>query len=213
MKHLFNKYFEQVLVLTTNHEFSKERQERIKLRLDGIDYSFFYGVSYEDLDIQSYYDNGCQLRYPGQIGCSESFNMIYLYIIDNDVKSCLILEDDACIDDKSLKMMDKVFDQLPEDWQLFYLGYGHQDMCPSPNYSSNLIKIDKNGYFYPDSTIGFAVKKEYAKILYERNNPVTWTADANLQLTFRNTDCVGYASVPKIIFHEGKDSVVENKIF
>lgn len=212
MNHLFNKYFEKVLVLTTNHEFSKERRERIKSRLNGIDYSFFYGVSYEDLDIQSYYDNGCQLAYPGQIGCSESFNMIYQHIVDNNIESCLILEDDACINDENLKVMDKVFDQLPEDWQLFYLGYGHQDVSPPPNYSSNLIKIDKNGHFYPDSTIGFAVKKEYAKILHERNNPVTWTADANLQLTFRNTDCIGYASVPKIIFPEGKDSVVENKI-
>ena len=212
MTHPFNKCFEKVLVLTTNHKFSEERINRILPRLEGIEYSFFYGVSYEDIDIQSYYDNGCQLAYPGQIGCAESFNKIYRYIIDNDIENCLILEDDAFIDNGNVKLLEQIYKQLPTDWQLFYLGYGHQDVSPAPNYTSNLIKIHKNGHFYPDCTIGFAVGKEYSKILYERNRQVIWTADANLQLTFKNTDCVAYASVPKIIFPEGKDSVVENKI-
>ena len=122
------------------------------------------------------------------------------------------MEDDVQINSEGVEILGKIFDQLPEDWQLLYLGYGHQDVSPPPNYSSNLIKIDKNGHFYPDGCLGFVVKKEYAKILCERNSSVTWTADANLQVTFRNTDCVGYASVPKIITHEGKDSVVENMV-
>ena len=116
------------------------------------------------------------------------------------------------ISNGNVKLLEQIYKQLPTDWQLFYLGYGHQDASPAPNYTSNLIKIHKNGHFYPDCTIGFAVGKEYSKILYERNRQVIWTADANLQLTFKNTDCVAYASVPKIIFPEGKDSVVENKI-
>ena len=90
MTHILNQCFEKVLVLTTNHKISEERRKRIIPRLTGIDYTFFYGVNYEDLDIQSYRDNGCILEYPGQIGCSESFNKIYQYIFDNDIKNCLI---------------------------------------------------------------------------------------------------------------------------
>lgn len=207
--HPFNKCFDKVIILTINHEISKSRRERIVSRFHGVDYSFFYGVSYEDLDIQSYYDNGCQLRYPGQIGCSESFNKIFDYIIKSDLKNCLILEDDACITE-GIEKFEEIYSQLPEDWQLFYIGYGHQDISPPPNYSTNLIKIDKNRHFFPDSTIGFAVGREYAKILYEHNCKVTWTADANLQIVLRSTDCIAYASVPKIILPEGNDSVVEN---
>lgn len=207
--HPFNNCFDKVIVLTTNHEISKSRRERISSRLEGIDYSFFYGVSYEDLDIQSYYDNGCQLRYPGQIGCSESFNKIFKYILDDDLQNCLILEDDACIAE-GVDKFEEIYNQLPENWQLFYIGYGHQDVSPPPNYSPNLIKIDRSGHFFPDSTIGFAVGREYAKILYDHNCKVTWTADANLQIVLRSTDCVAYASVPKIILPEGNDSVVEN---
>lgn len=207
--HPFNKCFDKVIILTTNHEISKSRRERIVSRLNGVDYSFFYGVSYEDLDIQSYYDDGCQLRYPGQIGCSESFNRIFNYILDSDLQNCLILEDDACITE-GIDKFEEIYSQLPEDWQLFYIGYGHQDISPPPNYSSNLIKIDRNGHFFPDSTIGFAVGREYAKILYDHNCKVKLTADANLQIVLRSTDCVAYASVPKIILPEGNDSVVEN---
>lgn len=174
-----------------------------------MNYSFFYGVSYEELNIKSYYDDGCQLRYPGQIGCAESFNKIFKYIIDSDLQNCLILEDDACITE-GICELEKIYIQLPEDWQLFYIGYGHQDISPPPNYSPNLIKIDRTGHFFPDSTIGFAVGKEYAKILYDNNCKVKWTADANLQIVLRSTDCIAYASVPKIILPEGSDSVVEN---
>lgn len=209
MTHILNECFEKILVLTTNHKISEERRKRISQRLEGVDYSFFYGANHEDLNIQSYYDNGCQLSFPGQIGCAESFNLIYKYIIDNDIQKCLILEDDIVITE-NIKILEEAYQQLPNDWQLFYLGYGHGDRLPTPNYSNNLYKIDKNCGYQPHSTIGFAVGKEYAKILYDSNVNVVRTADANLQHMFRTTDCVGYAVVPKIIDHEGKDSLVEN---
>ena len=211
MTHPFNKCFEKVIVLTTSHKISEQRRERIIPRLDGVDYSFFYGVNYEELDIESYYSNGCQLKYHGQIGCAESFNKIYKYIIDNDIKNCLILEDDAIITE-SVNKLEEIYKQLPSDWQLFYLGYGHHDSELCPNYSPNLYKIDRSGHYHPDATIGFAVGNEYAKILYKHNSKVTWTADANLQIVLRSTDCIAYASVPKIIVHEHKDSIVENFI-
>ena len=212
MTHPFNKCFEKVLILTTSHQISEQRRERIIQRLDGIEYSFFYGVHYEEMDIQSYYDNGCYPGLtPGQIGCTESFRNIYKYIFENDISNCLILEDDAVIGEH-INDLELIYNQLPEDWQLFYLAYGHQDISPPPNYSSNLIKIDRGGNFFPDSTVGFAVGKEYAKILYDINSKITWTADGNIQNLLRTTDCVAYASVPKIVVHEGNDSIVENFI-
>lgn len=211
MIHILNECFGEILILTTNHKISENRRKRISERLNGIEYSFFYGVNYEDLDIQSYYDNGCQLAFPGQIGCAESFNLIYKHIIDNNIEKCLILEDDTIITD-NINILKEAYNQLPDDWQLFYLGYGHGDQLPHPNYSKNLYKIDRYCGYQPHSTIGFAIGKEYAKILYENNSKVTFTADANIQHVLRKTDCVGYAVVPKIIDHDGKDSLVENFI-
>lgn len=208
---IFNECFEKVLVLTTNHKLSEERRKRITPRLEGIDYSFFYGCHYDEIDIQSYYDNGCNLQYPGQIGCAESFNMIFKYIIDNDIENCLILEDDIIITE-NIKILGEAYKQLPKDWELFYLGYGNGDPVPSPNYSKNLYKIDRYCGYQPHGTIGFAVGKKYAKILYENNVKSTFTSDGNVQHVLRTTDCVGYAVVPKIIEHEGKDSIVENFI-
>ena len=211
MTHSINKCFEKVLVLTTNHEISKNRRERIKSRLEGIDYTFFYGCHYDELNIQEYYDNGCYYELtPGQIGCTESFRKIYKYIFDNNISNCLILEDDIIINDSNINLLEDIYSQLPKDWQLFYLGYGHHDPTPLANYSKNLFRIDRNANYFPDATIAFAVTKEYAQKLYDINSKITWTADGNIQKLLRTTDCVGYASVPKLVFHEGNDSIIEN---
>jgi len=210
MTHILNKCFEKVLVLTTNHEISKNRRERMIPRLNGIDYTFFYGCHYDEMDIQTYYDNGCYYELtPGQIACTESFRKIYKYIFENNIKNCLILEDDILLS-KNINQLEKIYNQLPDDWQLFYLGYGHHDPDPLPNYSKNLFFINKNGNYFPDATIGFAVTKEYAKKLYDINSKITWTADGNIQNLLKTTDCVGYASIPKLIHHERLDSVIEN---
>lgn len=208
--HILNKCFEKVLVLTTNHKISESRRERMIPRLDGIDYTFFYGVSYEDLDIESCYKNGAATYLtPGQIGCTKSFLQIYKYIIDNNIENCLIMEDDVVINN-NINQLENIYKQLPNDWQLFYLGYGHCDPTPTPNYSSNLYKIGRSGNYHPHGTVGFAIGKEYAKILYEINLSIQWTADGNIQNVLRNTDAVAYASVPKIIDHDGIDSVLSS---
>lgn len=213
MIHPFNKCFEKVLVLTTNHKISEQRRERLIPRLDGINYEFFYGCHYEEMDIQSYYDNGCYYELtPGQIACTESFRKIYKYIFDNNIQNCLILEDDIVLDNDSINLLEDIYSQLPNNWKLFYLGYGHHDSTPNPNYSENLFRISKNATYFPDATISFAIDKEYAQKLYDINSNITWTADGNIQNLLKTTDCIGYASVPKLVYHEAIDSVIENFI-
>jgi GR25 family glycosyltransferase involved in LPS biosynthesis len=212
MLHPFNRCFDRVLVLTTNHKISEERRKRIIPRLEGIDYTFFYGCHYDELNINEYYANGCYYELtPGQIACTESFRKIYKFIFDNNISNCLILEDDIIIDN-NITLLKDIYSQLPKDWQLFYLGYGHHDPIPLANYSKNLFRIDRNSNYFPDATIAFAVTKEYAKKLFDINSKITWTADGNIQNLLKTTDCVGYASVPKLVHHEAKDSVIENFI-
>ncbi len=207
MIHPFNRCFEKVLVLTTDHEISEERRTRISSRLEEVEYSFFYGANYAKLNIDDYYNDGNRYLTPGQIACALSFNMICEYIVDNNIENCLVMEDDIIIND-NINLLDKIYDQLPSNWQLFYLGYGHCDSTPHPNYSKNLFKIDRYTGYHPSGTFGFAISKSFAKVLYETNSKLRWTSDGNLQNILRNTDNVGYASVPKIIDHDGIDSVV-----
>lgn len=212
MTHILNQCFEKILILTTDHEFSKIRRERLSPELKEISYSFFYGVNYKNLDsIQKYYDRGAGTHLSlGQIACSISHCKIYEYIIENNIEKCLILEDDFSIDKKNIHYFKEAYEQLPIDWQLFYIGYGHNQATPYPNYSKNLYQIDK---YYPNSTLGYAVTKDFAKILLESNSSISHTADNNIESVLQKYKCNAYCSVPKLLKHEVKDIEIKGKIY
>ena len=82
----------------------------------------------------------------GRIGCWLSFYGVLIESYLKNHKSVLILEDDFKILDPPNKFNEKIkicHDELPEDWDLFYLsayyvkGY---DFEPVENFSNNLIK-------------------------------------------------------------------------
>ena len=66
----------------------------------------------------------------GEIGCFISHTTIYQKIKDNGWKHTLILEDDALFCDDFLNVLSGLEKQLPEDWDMFFLGqwnYDHLD--------------------------------------------------------------------------------------
>ncbi|MEO6613053.1 MAG: glycosyltransferase family 25 protein [Chitinophagaceae bacterium] len=131
---LLQQYFDKVLVLTVPR--FKERQEKVKERLAGINFEFFYGVDKNDLDAEAIalnytYDkkNSLAIRqyFPplntGEIACSLSHRDIYNAIIDNNWKKVLVFEDDVVPDRANLPLLFTALKELPADWELFYLGY------------------------------------------------------------------------------------------
>lgn len=131
---LLQQYFDKVLVLTVPR--FKERQEKVKQRLAGIDFEFFYGVDKNDLDEKTiaanyHYDkkNTLVVRqyFPpmntGEIACSLSHRNIYQAMIDNNWKKVLVFEDDVVPDANTLPLLFDTIKELPAGWELFYLGY------------------------------------------------------------------------------------------
>jgi glycosyl transferase family 25 len=131
---LLHQYFDKVLVLTVPR--FKERQEKVKRRLNGISFDFFYGVDKHDLtdeDIRSnyHYDKKNSLAvsqyYPplntGEIACAVSHRNIYQDMIDNSWKHVLVFEDDVVPDAGNISLLPETLKELPPDWELFYLGY------------------------------------------------------------------------------------------
>jgi glycosyl transferase, family 25 len=128
------QYFDKVFVLTVPR--FKERHEKVKQRLDGIDFEFFFGTDKNELTpafISSHYvyDPGASLSvrqvFPemntGEIACSLSHCNIYEAIIKNNWERVLILEDDVVPDISNLTSISASLKELPADWELFYLGY------------------------------------------------------------------------------------------
>jgi len=131
---LLQQYFDKVLVLTVPR--FKERQEKVKERLAGISFEFFYGVDKNELDAEAIsrnylYDkkNSLAVRqyFPplntGEIACSLSHRTIYQAMIGNNWKRVLVFEDDVVPDTDNLPLLFDALKELPADWELFYLGY------------------------------------------------------------------------------------------
>ena len=131
---LLSQYFDKVLVLTVSR--FKERHEKVKQRLAGIEFEFFYGTDKNSLDpvfiSQNYvYDRKTSLAVrqefkemnTGEIACSLSHRSIYQAMIDNNWQRVLILEDDVVPDFNTLPLLFTELKELPADWELFYLGY------------------------------------------------------------------------------------------
>lgn len=210
---LLQQYFDKVLVLTVPR--FKERQQKVQERLAGILFEFFYGVDKNDLDAEyiarNYkYDkkNSLAIRQvfkelnTGEIACALSHRAIYQAMVDNSWKRVLIFEDDVVPDYANLSQLFQTLKELPDNWELFYLGYlknekrtpgrklkqfwytimGQTGLSRMPlqmiknrlprKFSSSLLKAG-----FHDCTHAYAVSLEGAKKLLQAQTPVAYRAD------------------------------------
>jgi glycosyl transferase family 25 len=213
IENFIKHYFDRVLVLTV-HPF-KERQERIKKALSGIPFDFFYGVYKNDLDAETIssnyvYDKNTSLAVrqvfnrltKGELACAFSHRNIYQLILTNGWKRVLIIEDDAVPDFCNLVNLKETINELPPNWELFYLGYiknekvtlslklkhlWYKCMCYlgfsrlplkmvknilPKKFSTNLMKAG-----FHDCTHAYALTAGGAKKLIEAQTPVKYRAD------------------------------------
>jgi len=131
---LFHEHFDKVIVLTVDR--FQERQQKIRERLKGIDFEFFYGVDKNELSDEFIEENYQHDRRntvtvnlyakplnKGEIACALSHREIYHAMTENNWKRLLIFEDDVIPDDQNLSLLPGVFSELPGNWELLYLGY------------------------------------------------------------------------------------------
>jgi glycosyl transferase family 25 len=210
---VLQQYFDKVLVLTVPR--FKERQEQVMERLAGISFEFFYGTDKNDLDekliAENYtYDkrNSLAVRQvfshlnTGEIACSLSHRNIYQAMIDNGWKRILIFEDDIVPDLNSFSRLTNVIGELPDNWELLYLGYLKNEKATTGKkikqlwyiimswfgfsrlttamlmnslpkpFSNSLMKAG-----FHDCTHAYAISVEGAKKLIEVQTPVKYRAD------------------------------------
>ncbi|MDQ3142346.1 MAG: glycosyltransferase family 25 protein [Bacteroidota bacterium] len=150
-KHILNKYFDHIYILTI--ESAADRRKKITQSLDGVDYTFFYGINKYDIDIQEWIAKGkydvkkavghSRFNYKmstGQIACAEGHKNIYAKIIADEFQKVLILEDDSILISAHLQYLSEMIEALPSDWDIFYLDY---DM----NESNDLFTWTKQQFY------------------------------------------------------------------
>jgi glycosyl transferase, family 25 len=115
---------------------AEERRRRAADRLAGLDFRFLDAVDKLDLDREKLRSQGLydERRTPrafrhrvdmplGHVGCSLSHRAIYEEIVKNGWRRVLVLEDDVVPHASALDLLPAALGQLPEGWELCYLGY------------------------------------------------------------------------------------------
>lgn len=134
------KYFDRIYVITL--ERATDRQEKVKERLQGLHFEFFYGVdkhllSWNKVNEEGIYNDkkARQLnRYSkgmilGHIACSLSHRKLYEHIVEQQYQRVLIFEDDAVpLFDKDRELQQSI-EELPADWELVYFGYNKNEIA------------------------------------------------------------------------------------
>ncbi|HEY6005313.1 MAG TPA: glycosyltransferase family 25 protein [Anaeromyxobacter sp.] len=132
--HFLNGWADRIFVVSLPR--AAERRQRARDRLAGLDFRFLDAVDKLDLDreklrAQGIYD---ERRTPrafrhradmplGHVGCSLSHRAIYEEVVKNGWRRVLVLEDDVVPHPGALDLLPATLGQLPEGWELCYLGY------------------------------------------------------------------------------------------
>lgn len=141
-----NTFFDKVYVISLKR--STERQEHVKNVLREVEFTFFWGVDGRKLDktdlidenvyseekaIEFSFDNlGMSL---GEIGCALSHIKIYEDVVKNNFQRVLIFEDDLFLNNQIDIDIKKCLSELPEKWDLVYLGdLGNNDKISTKNF-------------------------------------------------------------------------------
>lgn len=201
--HILNKFFDKIYVLTMEGSF---RIERMKERLQEVDYEFFYGVNGATLDKTPYIQMGSR-QTRGQLGCTLSHYSLYQKIVsEKKYDKVLILEDDA-IFSENINNLETYVNQLPSDWGMFYLGW---DGGASPNFSPNICEISKTNLFVLHCTHAIAIRPWFAEKMLELNKNAIYTADGSFTEIVKQYGLKTYAAVPRIINPDNMESITCN---
>ena len=231
-----NNFFDKIYVITLKR--ATERHLHIHQELEGLQYSLFYGADKNELDLeelalQHKYDPELAIKKnimhkrmtAGEVGCSLSHKMIYEEVIKHNYNKVLILEDDVVIDRKNIMLFDSISRELPDDWQLWYLGYTKNVTPPANAFAKKLfyhfcyslgIKRTLNhtvvNNLYPapfsahlqkagfhDCTHAYGLTNDAARILLKRQTPVQYIADNLLAFTCTNDLLRAFISTPALI--------------
>jgi glycosyl transferase family 25 len=127
-------FFDKIIVITVPR--FHERHEKIKKRLSGLSFDFFFGADKNELtdaEIRDNYlfakENSLAVRKQfrplnkGEIACALSHRSLYKTMIEKQWNRVLVFEDDIVPDPNHFPLLISSLNELPSDWELLYLGY------------------------------------------------------------------------------------------
>ena len=132
----------------------------------------------------------------GAIGCALSHKNAYEYIINNNLDSALILEDDITIDNNFNNKLRQIYNIIPKDFDMLFIGYH--------GTSDRYLKRINSFYSRPQKLFGlfgYIVTNEGARKLLEIF-PITEQIDSDIPKYFHKIKAYAVNPYKKIIFSD-----------
>ena len=157
MHSAINRFFDVVLV--TNLDKRTDRMESLIIELDKFNIEASKTKTFNGHEL---FPELSRLM-AGWKGTTLTHLNALKYAKQNNLKNILILEDDVRFSDKYMYLFDEIVKQLPDDWDMFYVGANdkHPDTILLP-YSDNLRKAN---YLY--TTHAYSVNAKCFDFLIE----------------------------------------------
>jgi hypothetical protein len=178
-----NDLFDRVVVI--NLDRRTDRLEEFDSQAQSI------GLSYERhsaYDAEGKVDsNGFPLR--GIVACTQSHLDIMQKAVDDGVEKLFIFEDDASFIEGFNEKLEKVWKQLPEDWEVFYGGLWLHQFKP---YSEDLV-IPVDSY----SAHAYGMNRS---ALLEIYRSVQGRTHIDLELSVLNSRLKAYCAKPALVY-------------
>ena len=231
-------YFDKIFVVSLPRFTGRHQQ--VEQRLQGLNFDFFWGVDKLQMDNEEVRSNGTydeqrakklqrqgKALNLGEVACSLSHRNVYEWMIKNNWKKILILEDDVLPLYNNLNLLPGVLNELPADWELVYLGYlKHENVNTNLkvkqffykilsrlglmkwNYTmiKNLLPRPYSSHLkkagFHDCTHAYAISLEAAKKLISAQTPVVYRADDLLSATILKGELNAFITDPKFFDQE-----------
>lgn len=142
----------------------------------------------------------------GAAGCCLSHKMVYEDILNNNIKTALIMEDDVEFDKDVEKRFYEYYKMVPEDWQMIYFGGNHRNK-KIKMINRHVHKLEKTY-----TTHCYAIKREAIPTIINRMKDETifsMPIDMHLAVIHKMIPCYGFK--PHIAWQRADFSNIENK--
>ena len=139
----------------------------------------------------------------GHIGCLDSHRRLINLAKKDNIETLMVMEDDIEVDKEFNIKLEKIMNQLPEDWDLLYLG--GWNVGENKKYSELLDVAEK-----VLTTHAFIVKNKFFDTIIDGFNVRDWKVDVLLSDVLIKGKC--FIANPTIAWQKEGFSDIENKI-
>lgn len=216
-----NKHFSKVYVINMEKDVHRMAEISTMLNQEGIHFERFEAINGSKLpkhQKDSSVTPICNVLCTNSIiGCGLSHLTLWRKVAEEDLRNALILEDDMFFVDDYREVLDKAMQQLPEDWDIMYLGC--MGLCEKSKKYDNpfmsifhLLKTVNNKYeseniFVPEFPVAlhaYAISNAGSKKLIDMIDKVNYHIDFEIAVRQQNLNI--YSCHPNIAYQRSEDS-------